>query len=88
MFLFLFFNLSLRANKAPEVVEKPGDNSLLKLKNLYAQAKELSENEVKYVCSYLSFSYRLPSCLLVIFSCWLIWVKIIRNMSLNLMVLS
>ncbi|KAK9950209.1 hypothetical protein M0R45_005710 [Rubus argutus] len=30
----------------PEVVEKPGDNSLLKLKNLYAQAKELSENEV------------------------------------------
>nr|XP_011468203.1 PREDICTED: uncharacterized protein LOC101312768 isoform X2 [Fragaria vesca subsp. vesca]XP_011468206.1 PREDICTED: uncharacterized protein LOC101312768 isoform X2 [Fragaria vesca subsp. vesca] len=30
----------------PEVVEKPGDNSLSKLKNLYAHAKELSENEV------------------------------------------
>lgn len=30
----------------PEVVEKPGDNSLAKLKNLYIQAKELSENEV------------------------------------------
>ena len=34
---------------APEVVEKPGDNSLSKLKNLYAHAKELSESEVKYV---------------------------------------
>lgn len=52
----LFFNLSLHGNKAPEVVEKPGDNSLSKLKNLYAHAKELSENEVTYVCSYLSFS--------------------------------
>ncbi|KAJ4729322.1 SGF29 tudor-like domain [Melia azedarach] len=30
----------------PEVVEKPGDNSLAKLKNLYIQAKDLSENEV------------------------------------------
>ncbi|XP_044501038.1 SAGA-associated factor 29 homolog A-like isoform X2 [Mangifera indica] len=30
----------------PEVVEKPGDNSLSKLKSLYIQAKELSENEV------------------------------------------
>ncbi|KAM5577903.1 hypothetical protein ABKV19_008300 [Rosa sericea] len=30
----------------PEVVEKPGDSSLSKLKNLYAHAKELSENEV------------------------------------------
>ncbi|KAF5961625.1 hypothetical protein HYC85_002834 [Camellia sinensis] len=31
---------------APEVVEKPGDNSLLRLKMLYTQAKELSESEV------------------------------------------
>ncbi|KAB5521041.1 hypothetical protein DKX38_025360 [Salix brachista] len=30
----------------PEVVEKPGDTSLAKLKNLYTQAKELSESEV------------------------------------------
>ncbi|KAJ4845342.1 SAGA-associated factor 29 A [Turnera subulata] len=30
----------------PEVVEKPGDTSLSKLKNLYNQAKDLSENEV------------------------------------------
>ncbi|KAM7268607.1 hypothetical protein ACFE04_010773 [Oxalis oulophora] len=30
----------------PEVVEKPGDNSLPKLKNLYTTAKELSESEV------------------------------------------
>ncbi|XP_024030313.1 uncharacterized protein LOC21385419 isoform X2 [Morus notabilis] len=30
----------------PEVVEKPGDNSLTKLKNLYAHAKQLSEDEV------------------------------------------
>lgn len=36
---------------APEVVEKPGDTSLSKLKMLYAQAKELSENEVRYACS-------------------------------------
>lgn len=31
---------------APEIVEKPGDTSLSKLKILYIQAKELSENEV------------------------------------------
>ncbi|BAA95721.1 unnamed protein product [Arabidopsis thaliana] len=31
---------------APEIVEKPGDISLSKLKNLYIQAKELSESEV------------------------------------------
>ncbi|GAA0160638.1 hypothetical protein LIER_17148 [Lithospermum erythrorhizon] len=31
---------------APEVVEKPGNNSLSKLKTLYTQAKELSESEV------------------------------------------
>lgn len=30
----------------PEVVEKPGDNSLSRLKMLYIQAKELSESEV------------------------------------------
>ncbi|XP_042025954.1 SAGA-associated factor 29 homolog A-like isoform X1 [Salvia splendens] len=31
---------------SPEVVEKPGDSSLSKLKMLYMQAKELSESEV------------------------------------------
>lgn len=31
----------------PEVVDKHGDNSLTKLKNLYAHAKELSEIEVR-----------------------------------------
>ncbi|KAJ8750289.1 hypothetical protein K2173_014204 [Erythroxylum novogranatense] len=30
----------------PEVVEKPGDSSLSRLKSLYIQAKDLSENEV------------------------------------------
>ncbi|KAI5341260.1 PREDICTED: SAGA-associated factor 29 [Prunus dulcis] len=30
----------------PEVVEKPGDNALAKLKALYVHAKELSENEM------------------------------------------
>ncbi|MCL7023778.1 hypothetical protein MKW94_021756 [Papaver nudicaule] len=30
----------------PEIVEKSGDNMLLKLRALYVQAKELSENEV------------------------------------------
>ena len=33
----------------PEVVEKPGDMSLSKLKNLYTQAKELAETEMRYV---------------------------------------
>ncbi|KAF7801593.1 SAGA-associated factor 29-like protein A-like isoform X3 [Senna tora] len=31
----------------PEVVEKPGDNSLSRLKNLYTRAKDLSESEVR-----------------------------------------
>ncbi|KAF3444555.1 hypothetical protein FNV43_RR14247 [Rhamnella rubrinervis] len=35
-----------KLHATPEVVEKPGDNSLAKLKNLYALAKDLSENEV------------------------------------------
>lgn len=35
-----------KLQSTPEVVEKPGDNSLLKLKALYMQAKQLSENEV------------------------------------------
>lgn len=37
------------ADAAPELVEKPGDNSLSKLKALYTHAKDLSESEVKYV---------------------------------------
>ncbi|KAG8637675.1 hypothetical protein MANES_15G152100v8 [Manihot esculenta] len=35
-----------KLNATPEVVEKPGDNSLSRLKILYTQAKDLSENEV------------------------------------------
>ncbi|KAI3768808.1 hypothetical protein L2E82_19643 [Cichorium intybus] len=35
-----------KLQSTPEVVEKPGDNSLSKLKMLYIQAKELSESEV------------------------------------------
>ncbi|KAJ6423974.1 hypothetical protein OIU84_024867 [Salix udensis] len=35
-----------KAITAPEVVEKPGDTSLAKLKSFYTQAKELSESEV------------------------------------------
>ncbi|CAH9115379.1 unnamed protein product [Cuscuta europaea] len=38
--------LHKKLQSAPEVVEKPGDNSLSKLKMLYTQAKELSESEV------------------------------------------
>ncbi|KAL8148622.1 hypothetical protein AgCh_005834 [Apium graveolens] len=33
---------------APEVVEKPGDSSLSRLKMLYTQAKDLSESEMRY----------------------------------------
>ncbi|GAB4847898.1 SAGA-associated factor 29 A [Ancistrocladus abbreviatus] len=36
-----------KLQSTPEVVEKPGDTSLLRLKNLYTQAKELSETEVR-----------------------------------------
>lgn len=43
----------LLADAAPEVVEKPGDNSLARLKMLYTQAKELAESEVKYAHLYL-----------------------------------
>ncbi|CAN7088670.1 unnamed protein product [Brassica rapa subsp. narinosa] len=35
-----------KLRSSPEVVEKPGDTSLSQLKNLYIQAKELSESEV------------------------------------------
>ncbi|KAI4348223.1 hypothetical protein L6164_008971 [Bauhinia variegata] len=35
-----------RLQATPEVVEKPGDNSLSRLKLLYTHAKELSESEV------------------------------------------
>ncbi|CAN6857606.1 unnamed protein product [Brassica oleracea] len=35
-----------KLQSSPEVVEKPGDTSLSRLKNLYIQAKELSESEV------------------------------------------
>lgn len=55
---------------APEVVEKPGDNSLSRLKMLYIQAKELSESEVAYVDTcilcYLTISVW-SACYVVIF---------------------
>ncbi|TMX04098.1 SAGA-associated factor 29 homolog A isoform X1 [Solanum lycopersicum] len=35
-----------KLQNTPEAVEKPGDNSLSKLKMLYTQAKELSESEM------------------------------------------
>lgn len=35
-----------KLQSTPEVVEKPGDNSLSRLKALYAQAKELADSEV------------------------------------------
>ncbi|KAI3761909.1 hypothetical protein L1987_52332 [Smallanthus sonchifolius] len=34
-----------KLQSTPEVVEKPGDNSLSRLKMLYIQAKDLSESE-------------------------------------------
>ena len=47
----MFLYLSLYVGAAPEVVEKPGDTSLSRLKVLYTHAKELSESEVTYVHS-------------------------------------
>ncbi|KAG5527150.1 hypothetical protein RHGRI_028162 [Rhododendron griersonianum] len=38
--------LHKKLQSTPEVVEKPGDNSLSRLKMLYTQAKELAESEV------------------------------------------
>ncbi|KAF2308440.1 hypothetical protein GH714_009656 [Hevea brasiliensis] len=38
----------------PEVVEKPGDSSLSRLKSLYTQAKDLSEHEVNISSTLLS----------------------------------
>ncbi|XVF60196.1 hypothetical protein PTKIN_Ptkin08bG0025100 [Pterospermum kingtungense] len=38
--------LHKKLQTAPEVVEKPGDSSLARLKSLYIQAKDLSEKEV------------------------------------------
>lgn len=44
---------------APEAVEKPGDNSLSKLKMLYTQAKELSESEMRYLSLHYFFAQRI-----------------------------
>jgi hypothetical protein len=49
-FLFIYLFL-INVDAAPEVVEKAGDNSLLKLKTLYTRAKDLSEAEVTYAHS-------------------------------------
>ncbi|XP_022741341.1 uncharacterized protein LOC111292947 isoform X1 [Durio zibethinus] len=38
--------LHKKLQATPEVVEKPGDSSLSRLKNLYIQAKDLSEREI------------------------------------------
>ncbi|KAI3725978.1 hypothetical protein L1987_43781 [Smallanthus sonchifolius] len=43
-----------KLQSTPEVVEKPGDNSLSRLKMLYIQAKELSESEVAVSSQLLS----------------------------------
>ncbi|KAK2661638.1 hypothetical protein Ddye_000212 [Dipteronia dyeriana] len=43
-----------KLHATPEVVEKPGDNSLATLKSLYIQAKDLSENEVSVSQALLS----------------------------------
>uniref|UniRef100_A0A803MPK3 SGF29 C-terminal domain-containing protein n=1 Tax=Chenopodium quinoa TaxID=63459 RepID=A0A803MPK3_CHEQI len=47
----------------PEVVEKPGDTSLSKLKHLYTQAKELAETEVRRA-DYMAKPYRVSNVLL------------------------
>lgn len=39
----------LHVNAVPEMAEKSGDSLLSKLRALYVQAKDLSENESKYV---------------------------------------
>lgn len=39
----------LHVNAVPEVVEKPGDNSVARLRILYTQARDLSEDELMYV---------------------------------------
>ncbi|KVH92865.1 SGF29 tudor-like domain-containing protein [Cynara cardunculus var. scolymus] len=43
-----------KLQSTPEVVEKPGDNSLSRLKMLYIQAKDLSESEVAVSSQLLS----------------------------------
>ncbi|KAL8117933.1 hypothetical protein AgCh_015720 [Apium graveolens] len=39
---------------APEVVEKPGDSALSRLKMLYTQAKDLSESEMSIATQLIS----------------------------------
>ncbi|KAK8607278.1 hypothetical protein V6N13_053020 [Hibiscus sabdariffa] len=46
--------LHKKLQATPEVVEKPGDSSLSRLKSLYIQAKDLSEREVAISSSLLS----------------------------------
>ncbi|XVF57958.1 hypothetical protein PTKIN_Ptkin07bG0024100 [Pterospermum kingtungense] len=46
--------LHKKLQTTPEVVEKPGDSSLSRLKTLYIQAKDLSEKEVTISSSLLS----------------------------------
>lgn len=48
MLNIFFYNNYDYCGADPEVVEKPGDMSLSKLKNLYIQAKDLAETEVRY----------------------------------------
>ncbi|XP_048230256.1 SAGA-associated factor 29 homolog A isoform X2 [Ricinus communis] len=49
----------------PEVVEKPGDNSLSRLRSLYTQAKDLSENEVNHPFCIWNFGCSVSNLLLV-----------------------
>ncbi|KAM7512513.1 hypothetical protein LguiB_011388 [Lonicera macranthoides] len=44
--LFEINKLHNKLQSIPEVVEKPGDNSIARLRILYTQARELSENEL------------------------------------------
>ncbi|XP_073222721.1 SAGA-associated factor 29 homolog B-like isoform X5 [Cicer arietinum] len=46
--------LHKKLQTTPEMVEKPGDNSLAKLKLLYTQAKDLSDNEVNISTTLIS----------------------------------
>ena len=45
----IYTSLMAYVNAAPEVVEKPTDSSLSRLRTLYFQAKDVSEAEMKYV---------------------------------------
>lgn len=49
MQIFSNYRIFLYLNIDPDMIEKAGDGLLLKLRSLYAHAKELADTEVKYV---------------------------------------